>query len=562
MPDIVDAFVVSLGLDPSDYNREIKRYREDRKKLAEENEAYNKREEDGAKRASDGIRRLRNETAGFLLMLAGANSVRQFASDILSGDAATGRFAANIGVATERVSAWEEAFKRVGGSASDAQQTLRTLNNIFQSYQLTGNRDMAGALAFFGLSERDLQNPEDALLRIADVAGRAPASERGTLTARLNMLGLSDSAVTLLSRGRVGVEQLLREVERLGLANERTTQEAQAFDNALADISQMIRGATRPAITALAQELSEFVEDEDRVNEASETMRAIFEGVWIVAKLMAGGLREVAAAFGSLQAAYDRLPEGVKGFFENIGNMLSGGQYKNAWDYLGDAVGGEMGAELKRKYGSEGTSGRSETPAILNPGPSPYASGGSGRPPARVPRGRRAVALDGNNPGGINDGAFARSQPGYVGNNGRYAAFATMQDGINAQTALLRSYVNRGYDTPIKIARRWAPDADGNNSAAYAAQIARRMGIGLNDRIGAGQLQAFQHAQAIAENANYAKRVGSGRGASSVSQSNSTTVGQIVIYTNGKDAEAIGRDIRTELDKRGLVVQAASGLRP
>ena len=86
-------------------------------------------------------------------------------------------------------------------------------------------------------------------------------------------------------------------------------------------------------------------------------------------------------------------------------------------------------------------------------------------PVAGIRSGSGTVALTGNNPGGINDGSFARSQPGYTGANGRYAGFRTMADGENAQKALLRSYISRGYDTPSMIASRWAPDADKNNSA-------------------------------------------------------------------------------------------------
>lgn len=115
-----------------------------------------------------------------------------------------------------------------------------------------------------------------------------------------------------------------------------------------------------------------------------------------------------------------------------------------------------------------------------------------------------AVALAGNNPGGIIDGSWARSQPGYAGANGMYARFRTMMDGIRAQIALLRSYIRRGFDTPLEIANRWAPGGvHGNNPRAYAQNIANQMGIGINDRITEANLMQFQHAQARAENVNY-----------------------------------------------------------
>lgn len=115
-----------------------------------------------------------------------------------------------------------------------------------------------------------------------------------------------------------------------------------------------------------------------------------------------------------------------------------------------------------------------------------------------------AVALDGNNPGGISDGRFARSQPGYVGSNGRYAAFDTMDHGAGAQKSLLHSYVTRGYDTPATIAARWAPAGDGKNDpVAYANFVAGKMGIGVHDKIGPAQIDAFAAAQGKQENRAY-----------------------------------------------------------
>lgn len=62
-----------------------------------------------------------------------------------------------------------------------------------------------------------------------------------------------------------------------------------------------------------------------------------------------------------------------------------------------------------------------------------------------------ARSVRNNNPGNIQDGAFARSQPGYVGGDGRFARFNSQQAGQNAQVALLRRYLNRGQVTVRSI---------------------------------------------------------------------------------------------------------------
>lgn len=140
---------------------------------------------------------------------------------------------------------------------------------------------------------------------------------------------------------------------------------------------------------------------------------------------------------------------------------------------------------------------------LVPEGGDPASGGGASVSPSGAPQ-SSANALAGNNPGGINDGAFAKTQPGYSGANGRFASFNSLQDGINAQKALLGSYVKRGINTPLAIASRWAPKGDGGNDpAAYARNIAQQMGIGVNDKITPADIDHFQHAQAMQENSMY-----------------------------------------------------------
>jgi len=92
-----------------------------------------------------------------------------------------------------------------------------------------------------------------------------------------------------------------------------------------------------------------------------------------------------------------------------------------------------------------------------------------------------------NNPGNIKDGPYARSQPGYTGNDGGgFAVFSSAAAGSAAQENLLtNNYISKGHDTPRKVIARYAPAGE-NSSASmnnYAAYVARRLGIGLDDKI-------------------------------------------------------------------------------
>lgn len=551
MTEIVDAFVATLGLDASEYEKEIRKYRADRKRLTEEEQKQNRISQDGQSRTVAGLRQLRNETAGFLLMLAGATSVVGFAKDMLTADAATGRFARNTGMATERVSVWENALKRVGGTAQEAQQALGTLFGIFQNYQLMGDLSKGGALAFFGLSERDLKDPESALLRIHEVVKNMP---REDVEARLATLGLSGSIVGLLAGDRGELTTLLASVEAAGVANDDSAEAAMNLEAELARTAQTLQGLARPAVTELATALTELT----------------------------GIVNSLIAPLGAVRDWIDWLSN------TNAVKMVSGGDYKNIWDYIGEGVGGRGGQLLKERWGSEGKGGTGGGAGIgsslwnaLGIATGAMGAGNQGHVAAPAtggrPRGRLTRAERNNNPGNIEDGPFARRQYGYVGGDGRFAKFSSADAGFAAMENLLRGrgYAGGGRNTIARIIAKYAPSSE-NNVGAYVGAVERATGIDRNAPLSGAQIRAVSRAMARHEGyrggsvsiggaAAYAGRRGPAASRADMAAANqmvTTTIGAINIYTPAANAEGIARDIRSEMTKRGLVVQAGNGLRP
>lgn len=88
-----------------------------------------------------------------------------------------------------------------------------------------------------------------------------------------------------------------------------------------------------------------------------------------------------------------------------------------------------------------------------------------------------------NNPGNIDrnttrwDGMAAdQSDP-------RFVVFDSPEYGIRALAKVLLSYQRKhGLDTVSKIINRWAPPSE-NDTGAYAAHVAARVGVGPDDRV-------------------------------------------------------------------------------
>ena len=124
--------------------------------------------------------------------------------------------------------------------------------------------------------------------------------------------------------------------------------------------------------------------------------------------------------------------------------------------------------------------------------PIPFPNVNRGR---NQPRGFRN-----NNPGNIIDGDFARGNAGYAGQDGRFARYQTMEQGVAAMDRLLGGYMRRGRVTVAQIISRWAPRADNNDTGAYISTVARAMGVDPNARLTAAHIPSLRNAMIAVEN--------------------------------------------------------------
>lgn len=91
-----------------------------------------------------------------------------------------------------------------------------------------------------------------------------------------------------------------------------------------------------------------------------------------------------------------------------------------------------------------------------------------------------ARGIRNRNPGNIEDGGFARRQPGYAGPEpaGRFATFETMGHGIAALVTLLEIYRAQHKLTTVRgIINRWAPPKE-NQTSAYVRAVCDALGAG------------------------------------------------------------------------------------
>jgi hypothetical protein len=83
-----------------------------------------------------------------------------------------------------------------------------------------------------------------------------------------------------------------------------------------------------------------------------------------------------------------------------------------------------------------------------------------------------------NNPGDIDAGSFAKSQPGYTGEAGRFATFDNPADGMEALRKLLNEfYIGMTLEDALN---KYAPPVE-NQTNAYIANVSEWTGLTAQD---------------------------------------------------------------------------------
>lgn len=543
MSDTVDAFVVSLGLDPSNYNREIQKYRDDRKRLNEENQKYNEQSQDGQKRQVEGIKALRNETAGFILTLAGASSVSGFFKEMVTGAAETGRLAQNLGIATERVGVWEAAVKRAGGSAENAQSALRLMSSLYQQNQL-GILDPGTQGDLAGLGVRRLSaNPEENLMAISQASTRM---DRQQFITRASRLGLDQGTINVLAEGPEKLRATLAEMEKLNVTTQEQADDARELEKAYLNLSDTLKTAVRPAIFEAVTELTGFTDKLLRFatllkgwefRDPWEVLREIFTGQTPEGKQAAGPDMSIPwymRVWNKFTNRTDGRPDP-----SSAGDIFSGGPTTpsgigRARGGLATGSGSRSAASVERYFTSKGYSpaqAKGIAAAVVAEGGLTQRTGGGYLQRAlgigQLLGDRRAAFLKryGNNFTFQNELDFMHweLQGGDPGKGGEHVLRQTTEQGT--LNAMVRKFYRPGQG------------AETSSDLRRGAQYLNSRGVAGSSRV-----------------------VGGGRTTNMGNQT--TSVGTIIINTNEKSAGGIAKNIRGELSKRGLTNQSNTGLQP
>ncbi len=529
---VVDAFLVTLGLDGINFTRGMADATKAKKKFADETakeakereklekkaadaEAKRKKEAEAAnKRAVDGYKRVRNELVLMAAVFTAGVGIKDFISDTINGAVNLGYLSDNLKMSTQQLTAYQRASERAGGTAGGMIAQLKESQDTLARFR-SGMGPNEGLQAFFrwGGNPEDLKDGNTYLMARSRIIHEMFKVDPAKAALIAKEMGTSEEQFNFLKQGPALMAAQIKEQEKYAAVTKKDTEAAKAMQTQMLNLrDSLTTTATKiilqlaPALTELAKKLEQgaqwvisnrdviakwvdsavggikkFLIEADKFATAVGGWQNVLMG--IAAVPIVSALASIAIAVGGIVAAGAGIPALVAAL--SVVAAYSGYGAAKALDKkFGSGPGRDARMHADIMSGGTGM-GEKMSKEELKAEAARQRAGGQSRTSWSgniTPLGSELAAGGGgsrgirnNNPGNIEYGAFTKGK-GAIGSDGRFAKFSTPEAGISAMSDLLRSYGSRGINTVGSIVSKYAPGHE-NNTAAYIESVSKKLGV-------------------------------------------------------------------------------------
>ena len=339
---VVDALVVTLGLDAAAFKRGKAEASQATKKLTAEEARAAKEIEDRNKRAAESFKGLRREVLALVALFTaglGIKGLADFTSDTIKGAIATGQLSRELGMVPGELRAVEKSFDRLGASAGDADEALKGIqeqaaklksgefDNRLQAYLLNASR--AGVSA----DVQDVNDPIKKLQRDAEIAQKlAQTQGNGFAILAMQQEGYTRAMAYALMQGPQALQAEMarqRKLNELSQATKKLTAEearaAKEIEDRNKRAAESFKGLRREVL-ALVALFTAGLGIKGLADFTSDTIKGAIATGQLSRELgmVPGELRAVEKSFDRLGASAGDADEALKGIQEQAAKLKSG----------------------------------------------------------------------------------------------------------------------------------------------------------------------------------------------------------------------------------------------
>lgn len=239
--NVIEALVVTLGLDLRDFDSKDRQVNDSLKKFTENAEKRTAAFESAGRKAAETFSSLKTEIIGAIAAFAGFKGMQDFIEGTTNSQAALGRLAVNTNTSASTLRAWGIVATEVGGKAEDAYDAFNKMNQEMAQMAIDPKSSaLLPMLRRLGITDfTNKTTPEEMLLKISKRLQQLP---RNQAQYAANQMGLG----SIFNELMLGPDELKKRLDQafstLPANFEQSTKRAQELQNQMALLKAQFEG--------------------------------------------------------------------------------------------------------------------------------------------------------------------------------------------------------------------------------------------------------------------------------------------------------------------------------
>lgn len=268
MATIIDALVVTLGIDARGFKRGEQENATAQKRMRDDAERTSKSYQEMGRHISTAINSTRNAALGLLAVFTAGQGIRAFVANTVESGSALGRLSRDLNISAQGITAWEGVSRRAGNAAGQLSSAFSAVQEQIQQQRLYGGAPNA-TLRALGVQLADAAGQARSLDDIySDLLDKLHSRDPRERLALAQGAGFGQETVNLAALPAAERARMLAEQRGLGggsLDNEQTARLNRLrdawvrFEAAVNNVSTRIFADLSPSIQMVVDKLVEFV---------------------------------------------------------------------------------------------------------------------------------------------------------------------------------------------------------------------------------------------------------------------------------------------------------------
>lgn len=261
MATIIDALLVTVGLDTSGYKKGEKEIDRSIDKTKERAAKGSKEIAESGKRGAEFFTGMRNEALKFAAALMSIRGIANFVGQITKLDTTTGRLAPHIGLAVDQLSTLENLVERYGGTAADVDADMQSLAENLNKWKIDGKppAEFFAALSQLHIDPSKMSKGWDVTKEKLDLVHQGLSKVRPELQYILGgMLGIGRKSIDMFSDKNY--PRLFAEMHAINSLDERGKKLADERLQSWVTFTNVLEGVKRSILSDLQEPLKGVLE--------------------------------------------------------------------------------------------------------------------------------------------------------------------------------------------------------------------------------------------------------------------------------------------------------------